>query len=116
MINIHKFYEVYLEVGPKERALVEAETQLNDAQSQLQELNAKLKLLQEQLDVLQAQLDDASAAKEKCQAEADKTEFTIQLAYRLVNGLASENVRWGDSIARYCRCNCWTLYRQPSLF
>lgn len=100
VINIYKFYEIYLEVGPKERALFDAEKQLQDAQDSVQELNDALQVLQDQLDILQAQLDRASAEKQKCQDEADKTEFTIQLAHRLVNGLASENVRWRESIKR----------------
>lgn len=100
VINIHRFYEVYLNVGPKERALNAAEEELQNAQDMLVQLNEKLAVLQEQLDVLQAELDKASSEKEKCQAEADRTEFKIQLAHRLVNGLASSNVRWRDSIKR----------------
>ena len=41
------------------------------------------------------------AAKKKCQDEADHTAYTINLANRLVNGLASENVRWRESVAGY---------------
>lgn len=98
MINIHRFYEVYLIVGPKERALKAAENELNSAQNVLQDLNVRLAELQEKLNVLQAQLDEAAGEKAACQAEADKTEFTIQLAHRLVDGLASEKVRWKQSV------------------
>lgn len=97
--NIYNFYIVYLDVGPKEKALEQSKKQLQDAQNTLSELTAKLKILQDQLDVLQAQLDEAAAAKEECQAEADKTEFKIQLAHRLVNGLASNKIRWTQNIA-----------------
>lgn len=90
-----------MDVEPKERALNEAETELKEAQSTLLELTNKLDMLQEQLDVLQAQLDEATEEKNKCQAEADKTEYTIQLAFRLVNGLASEKLRWQESIKKY---------------
>lgn len=100
MINIKKFYDVYLIVGPLERALSSAETELKDAQNTLEELNQKLNVLQEQIDVLQAKLDEAATEKEKCQAEADKTEFTIQLAHRLVDGLASEKIRWRESVKK----------------
>jgi dynein heavy chain len=41
------------------------------------------------------------AAKQKCQEEADRTAYTINLANRLVNGLASENIRWRDSVASF---------------
>lgn len=87
-------------MGPKERALNAAERELRDAQSVLEELNVKLGELQEKLNVLQAQLDHAASEKAKCQAEADKTEFTINLAHRLVDGLASEKIRWRESVGR----------------
>lgn len=101
VINIYKFYEVYLEVGPKERALQAAEDELNAAQASLQELNDKLMVFQKELDILQGHLDDAIRMKEQCQAEADATAYKIDLAFRLVNGLASEKGRWKNSIEQY---------------
>lgn len=44
--------------------------------------------------------EKATAEKLKCQQEADATTSTIQLANRLVGGLASENVRWAEAVAR----------------
>ena len=38
--------------------------------------------------------------KVRCQQEADATSKTIALANRLVNGLASEKVRWSDSVQK----------------
>lgn len=55
--------------------------------------------LEEQLAALTADFEKAIAEKLKCQQEADATNRTIQLANRLVNGLASENVRWADSVS-----------------
>lgn len=46
-----------------------------------------------------ADFEKAISEKLKCQAEADATAGTIQLANRLVGGLASENVRWAESVA-----------------
>lgn len=43
----------------------------------------------------------ALAAKQKCQDEAEATAFTIDLANRLVNGLASENIRWAETVQVY---------------
>lgn len=91
---------MYLIVGPKERALNAAENELRAAQKVLEELNVKLGELQEKLNVLQAQLDHAASEKATCQAEADKTEFTINLAHRLVDGLASEKIRWRQSVGK----------------
>lgn len=43
----------------------------------------------------------ATAEKLKCQKEAEQTAMTIELANRLVGGLASENVRWAESVANF---------------
>lgn len=85
---------------PKQRALDEAEAELKAAQDKLIDLTARINELEDQLGVIQADFNDALAEKQKCQDEADKTAFTIDLAHRLVNGLASENVRWRESIAQ----------------
>ncbi|XP_039947795.1 dynein beta chain, ciliary [Bactrocera tryoni] len=98
VININRFYDVYLIVEPKERALVEAEQELKDARDKLQALNDRLLELEEQLNVLQMEYDEALAKKQKCQDEADKTAFTIDLANRLIGGLASEKIRWTESV------------------
>ncbi|XP_058455827.1 dynein beta chain, ciliary-like isoform X2 [Malaya genurostris] len=100
VINIHKFYQVYLVVEPKQRALNEAQSELKAAQDKLMDLTTMINELEERLGVIQAEFNDALAEKQKCQDEADKTAFTIDLAHRLVNGLASENVRWRESIAQ----------------
>lgn len=43
----------------------------------------------------------------RCQKEADATQATIQLANRLVGGLASEKVRWAEAVAEYdMKCHC----------
>lgn len=73
---------------------------MHAAESKMLELTLKINELEEQLGVIQAEFNDALAEKQKCQDEADKTAFTIDLAHRLVNGLASENVRWRESIAQ----------------
>ncbi|XP_055624132.1 dynein beta chain, ciliary-like isoform X2 [Toxorhynchites rutilus septentrionalis] len=99
VINIHKFYQVYQVVEPKQRALNEAQAELKAAQDKLMDLTNMINELEERLGVIQAEFNDALAEKQKCQDEADKTAFTIDLAHRLVNGLASENVRWRESIA-----------------
>lgn len=100
VININKFYDVYLIVEPKERALMEAEQELQDARDKLQALNDRLNELEEQLNILQTEYDEALAKKQKCQDEADKTAFTIDLANRLIGGLASEKIRWTESVKR----------------
>ncbi|CAG9859865.1 unnamed protein product [Phyllotreta striolata] len=101
VINILKYYDVFQIVGPKRRALAQAQKDLNAARQKLAELNEKLGLLEEQLDLLRAEYDDAINEKLKCQAEADATNMKIDIANRLVGGLASEKVRWGQLIESY---------------
>lgn len=101
VININRFYDVWLVVEPKLRALTEAEQQLTDARNKLEYLNNRLQELEEQLDLIQMELDAALAEKQKCQDEADKTAFTIDIANRLIGGLASEKIRWTESVKRY---------------
>lgn len=98
VINILKFYDVFVVVEPKRQALRKANQDLEDARRKLQELNDKLTQLEAQLAVLKADFDEAITAKMKCQAEADATATMIDLANRLVNGLASENVRWRETV------------------
>ena len=59
---------------------------------------AKITDLEDALAKLTADFEKATAEKIRCQEEADNTQRTIQLANRLVGGLASENVRWAESV------------------
>lgn len=62
--------------------------------------------LEEMLAKLTADFEKATADKLRCQKEADATQATIQLANRLVGGLASENVRWAEAVAEYVKNIC----------
>ena len=64
-------------------------------------MNIHLQELDDNLAELTASFEEATSAKLKCQQEADRTAKTIELANRLVGGLASENVRWADSVAKF---------------
>lgn len=99
VINIIKFYEVYCDVEPKRRALAQANAELEAAQEKLSIIKRKVQSLEEQLSKLTADFECATADKLRCQKEADATQATIQLANRLVGGLASENVRWAEAVA-----------------
>ena len=101
VINIIKFYEVYCDVEPKRRALAQANAELAAAQEKLSIIKRKVQSLEEQLSKLTADFEQATADKLRCQKEADATQATIQLANRLVGGLASENVRWAQAVAEY---------------
>ncbi|NXP09467.1 DYH17 protein, partial [Thinocorus orbignyianus] len=97
-LNIVRFYEVFCEVEPKRLALEEANAELAEAQEKLTRIKNKIADLNANLAALTAQFEKATAEKIKCQQEADATNRVITLANRLIGGLASENVRWAESV------------------
>ncbi|XP_005407434.1 PREDICTED: dynein heavy chain 17, axonemal [Chinchilla lanigera] len=100
-INIVRFYEVYCDVAPKRQALEEANAELAEAQEKLSRIKNKIAELNANLSNLTSAFEKATAEKIKCQQEADATNRVISLANRLVGGLASENVRWAESVGNF---------------
>ncbi|KAM9208504.1 dynein axonemal heavy chain 17 [Dugong dugon] len=100
-INIVRFYEVYCDVAPKRLALEEANAELAEAQEKLSRIKNKIAELNANLSNLTSAFEKATAEKIKCQQEADATNRVISLANRLVGGLASENVRWAESVENF---------------
>ena len=57
--------------------------------------------LEATLQKLTSDYQKAIDEKVHCQQEADETAKTIALANRLVNGLASEKIRWSESVQKF---------------
>ncbi|KAI5737115.1 hypothetical protein M8J76_010191 [Diaphorina citri] len=83
---------------PKRKALAAANAELAAASQKLAELKAKIASLEATLQELTDKFDAAVKEKLFCQNQAEECAEKIDLADRLVNGLASENVRWKDSV------------------
>ncbi|ELW68256.1 Dynein heavy chain 17, axonemal [Tupaia chinensis] len=83
-INIVRFYEVYCDVAPKRQALEEANAELAEAREKLSRIRNKIA-------ELNANLSNLTSAFEKATAEKIK----------LVGGLASENIRWAESVENF---------------
>ncbi|TGZ69565.1 hypothetical protein CRM22_003672 [Opisthorchis felineus] len=98
VINIVEFYKIYCDVKPKRDALDEANEELRQATEKLESIQEKIKELEVTLKELTTKFEIASAEKQRCQDEADATMKTIDLANRLVGGLASEKVRWANQV------------------
>ncbi|XP_076235061.1 dynein beta chain, ciliary [Calliopsis andreniformis] len=96
--NIMVFHYINETVKPLRAALAQANAELKAAMDHLNALRARLAELQKVLDVLGEKMNAALAEKQKCQDEADATALTIDLANRLVNGLASEKIRWSETV------------------
>ncbi|KAJ3220317.1 hypothetical protein HK099_004389 [Clydaea vesicula] len=101
VVNIIGYYTVYCDVEPKRKALEAADIELQAAQTRLAEIQNKIAELDQNLDELKAKFEKATADKLKCEEEARSTQETIILANRLVNGLASEKVRWSLAVAKF---------------
>ncbi|CAG2194980.1 unnamed protein product [Mytilus edulis] len=101
VINIITYYEVYCTVEPKRNALAQANSELAAATEKLRLIRAKLAALEADLAKLTAEFEKATNEKLRCQQEAEMTAKTIELANRLVGGLASENVRWAEAIGNF---------------
>ena len=101
VINIVRFFEVYCDVEPKRKALEDANNELQEAKDKLTEVKEKVVMLEATLQKLTDDYQKAIDEKCRCQKEADDTAKTIQLANRLVGGLASEKIRWSDSVMRF---------------
>ncbi|KAK2582958.1 hypothetical protein KPH14_009015 [Odynerus spinipes] len=96
--NIMVFHYINETVKPLRAALAQANAELKAAMDRLNFLRSRLNELQKVLDILSEKMEIALAEKQKCQDEADTTALTIDLANRLVNGLASEKIRWTDTL------------------
>ncbi|XP_035709844.1 dynein beta chain, ciliary [Folsomia candida] len=101
VVNVLLFNDVFQEVAPKRRALQEATDILNKALDRLKYLKHRITELEDKLTILTSEYDVAIAAKQKCQTEADRTALTIDLANRLVGGLAAEKSRWIQNAQNY---------------
>ncbi|XP_077280961.1 dynein beta chain, ciliary [Temnothorax americanus] len=96
--NIMVFHYINENVKPLRAALAQANAELRVAMEKLNSLRNRLAELQKVLDILSEKMNVALAEKQKCQDEADATAFIIDLANRLINGLASENIRWAETV------------------
>ncbi|EPY29285.1 hypothetical protein STCU_04632 [Strigomonas culicis] len=97
-IGMNRYHVVRCDVRPKEERLAEAQQRLTSSQAALKKIQDKVADLQSKLSILVKQYDDAVAEAEAIQAKAQKTQLKINLAQRLVSGLADESVRWGATI------------------
>lgn len=101
VINIVGYYRVYCDVEPKRGALETANSVLAASQAKLAEIQAKIADLNNNLNELRMKYEKAVSDKLKCEEDAKRTQETIVLANRLVGGLASEKIRWGEAVSKF---------------
>lgn len=98
VLNILTFYDVYCNVQPKRDALAAANEALKAASDKLDSLRRQIAQLEASLNTLTEEFKAATEEKLRCQEEAEFTAKTLDLANRLVNGFASEKIRWAQEV------------------
>ena len=98
VLNVLIYHDIYLDVAPKRALLAEAEQKLNEANKKLAAVNENVAQLNARKQALQDQLMEATEEKNTLIANAEATAKRLNLAERLVNGLADEGVRWAQNV------------------
>ena len=98
--NIAIYYDVFVEVEPKKKAVAEMTEKLNVANAKKKEMEDLVAELSAKLQVLQDEFDKVMKTKQDAEDEAARCFKKLDLAKRLVNALGSESERWSASIVR----------------
>ena len=101
VVNTVAYNQVYKNVAPKMAAQAAATDELNDAQAKLKAVEDRVTAMQLKLATVTGSLKDATDEKNKVEAEAANCQQRLELANRLVDGLADENTRWAKSILQF---------------
>ena len=100
MINIVSYRDIVVTVEPKKEKLRAANEELSAANTKLAAVQAEVAQLQAQLAVLTMNLAAAEAEKASAENEVSRGQAKAELANRLTNALADENVRWAENVKR----------------
>ena len=89
---------IYKKVKPLMESLEKAQNEKMVAQAALDEIVTLVENLENRLEQLQQSFLSATNEKAKVEAEAEACRSRLSLAERLVHGLSSEKVRWGNEV------------------
>lgn len=103
VVNIYNFNRIYVRVKPLMDSLEAARRSKADALARLEEAEAKVACVEAILVELGQKLDQAVAEKQEVEEQASALKVKADLAKRLVGGLSSEKVRWGEEIEKLGR-------------
>mmetsp|Transcript_2907 Transcript_2907/g.5212 ORF Transcript_2907/g.5212 Transcript_2907/m.5212 type:complete len:2119 (-) Transcript_2907:878-7234(-) len=81
-------------VGPKLESLRIAEAKLRVANSKLSAAQKDLDACESELEQMRQSFEAATAEKQRLQEDAENTKRRMEMANALINGLASEKIRW----------------------
>lgn len=108
VVNIFSFNRIYVKVKPLMDSLQAARESKTAAIASLEAAQEKVAHVQSELKALNERYENALKEKKEVEDQAEALTTRADLAQRLVGGLASENVRWGDEIEKL-KSNSLTL-------
>jgi dynein heavy chain len=98
VVNIVKYYDIWLDVEPKRIKVQESTEKLDKANGELAIVREQVAELQAQLDVLTEEYNRAESDKKEAVDTAERGKLKLELAQRLTVALGSEEVRWAQGI------------------
>jgi len=98
--NIFKYNRIYVKVKPLMDKLEEARRDKADAEAELAEVQRVVGEVEARLDELKRTFLQATQEKMAVEETARACKEKLDLANRLVNGLASENNRWAEEVEK----------------
>ncbi|CAF2793398.1 unnamed protein product [Rotaria sp. Silwood2] len=99
--NTLKFHTVYLEVKPKQIALDAANDELSRAQQAFSKILARVQILEDCLTEENLKMQRALAEKDDAVRTKERLARQIDLAERLVDGLASSRIIWTKRVETF---------------
>lgn len=101
IVNTVKFNSIYKKVKPLMDSASEAEGIADAKGEELRIVKEKVAIIVEKVNALKQKLDDAIEKKKAVEQEAQDLQDQLDLANRLVGGLADENKRWKENVSTY---------------
>eukprot|EP00592_Proboscia_alata_P015189 CAMPEP_0194394788 /NCGR_PEP_ID=MMETSP0174-20130528/124051_1 /TAXON_ID=216777 /ORGANISM="Proboscia alata, Strain PI-D3" /LENGTH=2316 /DNA_ID=CAMNT_0039190629 /DNA_START=658 /DNA_END=7604 /DNA_ORIENTATION=+ len=105
VVNIISYNRIYVKVKPLMESLEAARGSKAAALESLENAKKQVAGVEEKLRVLGKRYEEAMEEKKQVEDQASALMNRADLAQRLVGGLASENVRWGEEIERLRNSN-----------
>jgi dynein heavy chain len=98
--NVVEYNRIFKIVTPLKQAAAEADKEAGEKKAELEIVLEKVRVINEKVQELKDKLAEAEAKAAKVEADAQILINQLDLANRLVNGLADEKIRWTEKNAR----------------
>jgi dynein heavy chain len=93
------YAKIFKTVKPKRDRYEAAMAELNEKRAQIADAERQIQEAQKRLDELRANYEKQMAEKEQLRRDCEHMQMMLEKASRLINGLASEKVRWEATVA-----------------